>query len=95
MSIVDPRIAGKPVPRISKERMERECVARVRNVEALDVAFLDQRIPRYERDIINMVGRSHRECRAQAQRKGRRSGLFGHLCACQDWQGSGAAPARD
>jgi mannose-6-phosphate isomerase-like protein (cupin superfamily) len=56
MSIVDPRIAGKPVPRISKERMERECVARVRNVEALDVAFLDQRIPRYERDIINMVG---------------------------------------
>src|SRR4029077_11529470 len=34
----------------------RECVARVRNVEALDVAFLDQRIPRYERDIINMVG---------------------------------------
>src|ERR1700746_709883 len=56
MSVVDPRIAGKPVPRISKERMERECVARVRNVEALDVAFLDQRIPRYERDIINMVG---------------------------------------
>ena len=56
MSVVDPRIAGKPVPRISKERMERECVARARNVQALDVAFLDQRIPRYERDIINMVG---------------------------------------
>src|SRR6476619_5521821 len=56
MSIVDPRIAGKPVPRISNETMERECVARVRNVKALDVAFLDQRIPRYERDIINMVG---------------------------------------
>jgi mannose-6-phosphate isomerase-like protein (cupin superfamily) len=36
--------------------MERECVARVKNVKALDVAFLDQRIPRYERDIINMVG---------------------------------------
>ena len=36
--------------------MERECVARVKNVRALDVAFLDQRIPRYERDIINMVG---------------------------------------
>jgi quercetin dioxygenase-like cupin family protein len=30
--------------------------ARVNNVNALDVAFLDQRIPRYERDIINMVG---------------------------------------
>jgi hypothetical protein len=56
MPVVDPRIVGKPVPRISKERMERECVARVKNVEALDVAFLDQRIPRYERDIINMVG---------------------------------------
>ena len=36
--------------------MEHECVARVKNVKALDVAFLDQRIPRYERDIINMVG---------------------------------------
>ena len=56
MPVVDPRIAGKPAPRISKERMERECVARVKNVEALDVAFLDQRIPRYERDIMNMVG---------------------------------------
>jgi hypothetical protein len=56
MSVVDPRIAGKPVPRISKESMERECVSRVRNVKALGVAFLDQRIPRYERDIINMVG---------------------------------------
>jgi mannose-6-phosphate isomerase-like protein (cupin superfamily) len=56
MPVVDPRIAGKPVPRISKETMEHECVARVNNVKALDVAFLDQRIPRYERDIINMVG---------------------------------------
>jgi mannose-6-phosphate isomerase-like protein (cupin superfamily) len=56
MSVVDPRIAGKPVPRISKDTMERECVARVQNVETLDVAFLDQYIPRYERDIINMVG---------------------------------------
>ena len=56
MAVVDPRIAGKPVPRISKETMERECVARVKKVRALDVAFLDQRIPRYERDIINMVG---------------------------------------
>ena len=56
MPVVDPRIAGKPAPRISKERMERECVARVKSVKAPDVAFLDQRIPRYERDIINMVG---------------------------------------
>jgi hypothetical protein len=44
------------VYRISKETMEHECVARVNNVKALDVAFLDQRIRRYERDIINMVG---------------------------------------
>src|SRR5262245_52164214 len=56
MPVVDPRIAGKPVPRISKATMESECVARVKNVQALDVAFLDQRIPSYERDIINMVG---------------------------------------
>ena len=27
MPVVDPRIAGKPVPRISKEAMERERVA--------------------------------------------------------------------
>ena len=56
MAVVDPRIAGKPVPRVSKETMERECVAREKKAKALDVAFLDQRIPRYEREIINMVG---------------------------------------
>src|ERR1700737_320162 len=56
MPVVDPRIAGKPVPRISKETMEHECVARVNNVKALDVAFLDQRIPRYERDLTNREG---------------------------------------
>jgi len=56
MPVVDPRIAGKPVPHVSKETMERECVAREKKARALDVAFLDQRIPRYEREIINMVG---------------------------------------
>ena len=56
MPVVDPRIAGKPVPRVSKETMERECVALEKKAKALDVAFLDQRIPRYEREIINMVG---------------------------------------
>jgi quercetin dioxygenase-like cupin family protein len=56
MAVADPRIAGKPVPRISKAAMERDCVARAAKVKALDVAFLDQRIPHYERDIINMVG---------------------------------------
>jgi quercetin dioxygenase-like cupin family protein len=44
MPVVDPRIAGKPVPRISKETMERECVARVKNIRALDVAFLDHMV---------------------------------------------------
>ena len=56
MPVVDPRIAGTSVPRISTEAMERECLARVKNVGAMDIAFLDQRIPSYERDIINMVG---------------------------------------
>jgi mannose-6-phosphate isomerase-like protein (cupin superfamily) len=56
MPVVDPRIAKKPVPRISKATMERDCVARAKDARALDVAFLDQRIPRYEREIINMVG---------------------------------------
>jgi quercetin dioxygenase-like cupin family protein len=56
MPVVDPRIAGKPVPRISKAAMERDCVARADKVKAMDIAFLDQRVPRYERDIINMVG---------------------------------------
>ena len=68
--------------------MERECVARVRNVEALDVAFLDQRIPRYERDIINMVGMGVTE--NAALKPNVKEGAV-----CQDWQGSGAAPARD
>jgi quercetin dioxygenase-like cupin family protein len=56
MPVVDPRIAAKPVPRISRAAMERDCVARAKDARALDVAFLDQRIPRYEREIINMVG---------------------------------------
>src|SRR4051812_45299009 len=56
MAVVDPRIAGKPGPKISKEAMERDCVARAKKGKAMDLAFLDQRIPRYERDIINMVG---------------------------------------
>jgi len=56
MPVVDPRIAGKPVPRISKEAMERDSVARVKTVKGSDVAFLDQRIPAYQREIIDMVG---------------------------------------
>lgn len=56
MPIVDPRIAGKPVPRVSPAAMDRDCVARAKDAKAIDLAFLDQRIPRYEREIINMVG---------------------------------------
>jgi len=56
MPVIDPRIAGKPVPRISKEMMERENVARARTVKGSDLAFLDQRIPAYQREIIDMVG---------------------------------------
>ena len=56
MAVVDPRIAGKPVPHISKEAMERDNVARARTVKGSDLAFLDQRIPAYQREIIDMVG---------------------------------------
>ena len=56
MPVVDPRIAGKPVPQISKEAMERDNVARARTVKGSDLAFLDQRIPAYQREIIDMVG---------------------------------------
>jgi quercetin dioxygenase-like cupin family protein len=55
MPVVDPRLAGKPVPRISQEAMERGYVARA-NARGSDLAFLDQRITAYEREIINMVG---------------------------------------
>lgn len=56
MPVVDPRIAGKPVPKISIEEMERDAVARAETVTGSDMAFLDQRIPAYEREIINIVG---------------------------------------
>jgi len=56
MPNVDPRIAGQPVPKISREAMERGHVARAKKARGADIAFLDQRIPAYEREIINMVG---------------------------------------
>ena len=56
MPVVDPRLAGKPVPKVSREAMERGHVARANSVKGADIAFLDQRIPAYEREIINMVG---------------------------------------
>src|SRR5580704_15542809 len=56
MPVVDPRLMGKPVPKISREAMERGHVARAAKARGADIAFLDQRIPAYEREIINMVG---------------------------------------
>ncbi len=55
MPVVDPRLAGEPVPRITRETMERGHVARA-NAKGSNLAFLDQRLPAYEREIINMVG---------------------------------------
>ena len=55
MAVVDPRLAGEPVPRISRDAMERGYVARA-NAKGSNLAFLDQRLAAYEREIINMVG---------------------------------------
>src|SRR6202023_2676476 len=56
MPVVDPRLAGKPVRKISREAMERGHVARAAQARGAAIAFLDQRIPAYKREIINMVG---------------------------------------
>jgi quercetin dioxygenase-like cupin family protein len=55
MAHVDNRLAGKAVPRISREAMERDYFARASS-KGSNLAFLDQRLPAYEREIINMVG---------------------------------------
>jgi mannose-6-phosphate isomerase-like protein (cupin superfamily) len=54
MPVVDPAYRWKTRSSRLEETMEHSA-SRVKNAKALDVAFLDQRIPRYERDIINMV----------------------------------------
>ncbi|HZT89559.1 MAG TPA: cupin domain-containing protein [Stellaceae bacterium] len=56
MAYVDPRLQGKPVPSVSADKMEREHVARLAAIKGSDLAFLDQRIPGYQREIINIVG---------------------------------------
>src|SRR5258708_23608258 len=55
MPVINPGFAGKLIPRISRDAMERGHVARA-SAKGSDLAFLDQRIPAYEREIINMVG---------------------------------------
>jgi quercetin dioxygenase-like cupin family protein len=56
MAYVDPRLRGKPAPVVSVEQMERQNVARLDRMKGSDLAFLDQRIPGYQREIINIIG---------------------------------------
>ena len=56
MAYVDPRLQDKPAPAVSVAEMERNNVARVAAMHGSDLAFLDQRIPGYQREIINVIG---------------------------------------
>jgi quercetin dioxygenase-like cupin family protein len=56
MAYVDPRLRGEPVPVVSAEQMESRHVARLDAIKGSDLAFLDQRIPGYQREIINIIG---------------------------------------
>jgi quercetin dioxygenase-like cupin family protein len=56
MAYIDARLRGKPVPAISVETMEREHVARLAAVKGSDIAFMDQKIPAYRREVINLIG---------------------------------------
>jgi quercetin dioxygenase-like cupin family protein len=56
MAYVDPRLQGKPAPTVSVAEMERGNVARLDRIEGSDLAFLDQRVPGYQREIINIIG---------------------------------------
>ena len=56
MAYVDPRLRGKPAPAVSTDAMARDNAARLRDVKGSEIAFLDQKIPGYQREIINMIG---------------------------------------
>lgn len=56
MAYVDPRLQGKPAPIVPVEKMEREHVARLGKMKGSGLAFLDQRVPGYQREIINIIG---------------------------------------
>ena len=56
MAYVDPRLQGKPAPAVSVAKMEHEHVSRLDRAKGSDIAFLDQRIPAYRREIINIIG---------------------------------------
>ena len=56
MAYVDPRLRGRPAPIVSVDEMERQNVARLDAMKGSELAFLDQRIPGYQREIINIIG---------------------------------------
>src|SRR5581483_7240953 len=56
MAYTDPRLRGQEAPAVSAERMERENLARLDAMKGSELAFLDQRIPGYQREIVNIIG---------------------------------------
>jgi quercetin dioxygenase-like cupin family protein len=56
MAYVDPRLRGRPAPKVSADAMARDNAARLRDVKGSEIGFLDQKIPGYQREIINMIG---------------------------------------
>jgi quercetin dioxygenase-like cupin family protein len=56
MAYVDARLRGKPAPRVSADEMERNNVARLRDMKGSQLAFLDQRMRSGAREIINVIG---------------------------------------
>jgi quercetin dioxygenase-like cupin family protein len=56
MAYTDPRLRGQTAQAVSVAQMERENVARLHAMSGSELAFLDQRIPGYQREIINIVG---------------------------------------
>src|SRR6201998_3239189 len=56
MAYIDPRLEGRPAPAVSATKMESEHIARLDRVKGSDIAFLDQKIPAYRREIINIIG---------------------------------------
>jgi len=49
-------LRGKPAPRVSADEMERNNVARSRDMKGSQLAFLDQRMQSGAREIINVIG---------------------------------------
>ena len=56
MAYTDPRLRGQPASAISVDEMEQRNIARLGAMKGSELAFLDQRIPGFQREIINIVG---------------------------------------